>query len=78
MDQLGLKRVLMRIVNRTMKNNMKYYILEGGEQFDLTKKQKCHLINLGLIYNSGSNYYHLADGICYMDIELALKGISNE
>lgn len=57
---------------------MKNFILENGEQFDLTEKQKCYLVKQKLIYNSGENYYHLTDGIDYTDVELALKGIPND
>ncbi len=50
------------------------YILENGEQFDLTAAQVKMLLKLNLIYDSGENYYHIADGKTYTDIELALKG----
>lgn len=49
-------------------------ILENGEQFDLTEKQAKFLVKQGLIYDSGDNYYHLTDGVEYIQVELALKG----
>lgn len=52
------------------------YILEGGEQFDLTAKQVTHLLGENLIYDSGEGYYHLNPGVEYINVELALKGVA--
>jgi len=57
-------------------NNQSPYILENGEQFDLTPAQARFLVKQGLIYDSGEHYFHLCDGVEYINIELALKGVS--
>ncbi len=53
----------------------KSFILEDGEQFDLTDTQVKYLLGENLIYDSGEGYYHLNPGIEYVNIELALKGM---
>lgn len=55
------------------------YTLENGKFPDLTEKQFLYLFNIGgLIYSVGYGHCKFADGICYTDIELALKGIPND
>jgi hypothetical protein len=56
--------------------NANHYILENGEQFDLTTQQVDFLLKQGLIYDAGEYYYHITEGQTYSDIELALKGVS--
>ena len=63
-----------------MKNKPTPYILENSEQFDLTQTQAEYLLRLGLIYDSGENYFHLSENedgcVTYHQVELALKGVS--
>ena len=55
------------------------YTLENGKFPDLTEKQFLYLFNIGgLIYPVGYGHCKFADGICFDDIELALKGLPNE
>ncbi len=56
---------------------MKYhsYILENGEQFDISEFQAQHLLRKGLIYDSGGNYYHL-NNISFNDIKVSLKELT--
>jgi hypothetical protein len=61
---------------------MKYYIHFGCEfpygDFPITKKQKTYLNDNGLIFHHRNKGYYLSYGICFDEIESALKGLPNE
>lgn len=49
------------------------YILENGEQKDITPQQADVLVTAGLIYDSGDEYYHICEGKTWDDVEAAIK-----
>lgn len=49
------------------------YILENGEQKDITPQQADALVEAGLIYDSGDGYYHICEGKTRKEVEAALK-----
>ena len=47
-------------------------IIENCEQMDLTREQERILLDAGLIYDSGENYYHIVNEKTWADVDAAL------
>ena len=51
-------------------------IIENCEQLDITPQQERALLNAGLIYDSGENYYHIENGKTWADVDALLASIA--